>query len=258
MTVPLLSVDRVSKRFGGLYAVRDLNIAVQRGEIVGLIGPNGAGKTTAVSLITGFVRPDEGAITFDGVDVTGRMPHRLATLGMVRTFQHTASYPSASVLENAIRGAFLVGYRGALASLVRTRAARVAAREASEYALSLLQDLDLLRFADRPAGSIPYGHQKVLGLVHALASRPRLLLLDEPAAGLNQDEVDHVRAILEKINQSGISVLVIDHNVRFISGMCKRLIVMYQGGVLAQGPAADVIKLPAVIEAYLGGMREPA
>jgi branched-chain amino acid transport system ATP-binding protein len=248
----LLQVNTLSRHFGGLKAVSDLTFAVKQGEIVGLIGPNGAGKTTAVNVITGVVPPTSGQVLFNGHDVTGLAPHRLAKLGLVRTFQSTAIYGKQTVRENALRGAFLHLYPGFLATLLDTARARQMRAQANLIVDELLDWLDLGNLANRPAEKLPYGYQKLLGLVIALAARPILIMLDEPVAGLSAAETDHVRHTITRIRDRGISMMVIDHNMRFISGLCDRVVVVHHGQELAHGAPGDVLNDVRVIEAYLG------
>jgi branched-chain amino acid transport system ATP-binding protein len=248
----LLEVAGLTRRFGGLTAVAGLSFNVQPGEILGIIGPNGAGKTTAVSLISGAIRPSAGQVTFDGQNVTGRSTNQLVRRGLVRTFQSTAVYAASTVEENARRGAFLEMFPGVLPALFGTPAARRKRQTAERRVAELLEWLGLSDVARDQAGSLPYGHQKTLGMVIALAAEPRLLMLDEPVAGLSAEETDQVRDVIHRVRSRGIAVLVIDHNMRFMSGLCDRVLVMHHGQELAQGIPAEVLSNPAVIDAYLG------
>jgi branched-chain amino acid transport system ATP-binding protein len=248
----LLDVAGLTRRFGGLTAVADLSFTVQPGEILGIIGPNGAGKTTAVSLISGAIRPSAGRVTFDGKDVTGRSPNQLVRRGLVRTFQSTAVYAASTVEENARRGAYLQMFPGVLPALLGTQGARRKRQSAEARVAELLDWLGLSEVAHDNAASLPYGYQKTLGMVIALAAEPRLLMLDEPVAGLSAEETDHVRDVIHRVRSRGIAVLVIDHNMRFMSGLCDRVLVLHHGQELAQGKPADVLSNPAVIDAYLG------
>ncbi|MEI8401631.1 MAG: ABC transporter ATP-binding protein [Alcaligenaceae bacterium] len=248
----LLEVKQLCRQFGGLHAVRNLDFEVSDGEILGLIGPNGAGKTTVVNLVTGMILPTSGQVTFNGADVTKLAPHRRAALGLVRTFQSTTVYGNQTVKENALRGAYLHRYPGGLSAFFSTSRARALQKQTSEKVERLMTWLGLEQFADTDASAMPYGHQKTLGIVIALAAEPRMIFLDEPVAGLSAEETDHVRDTIKRVREQGISVVVIDHNMRFISGLCDRLVVASQGEKIAQGTPTEVLKNPLVIEAYLG------
>jgi branched-chain amino acid transport system ATP-binding protein len=248
----LLSVAGLCKRFGGLEAVSDLSFNVGEGEILGIIGPNGAGKTTAVNLISGVIKPTSGRVLLAGTDATGLAPHALVERGLVRTFQATTVYANRSVRENMLRGAYRDIYPGFFATLFNTAKARDAALRTDQHIDEVMQWLDLKRVESHVASNLPYGFQKVLGMGIGLAARPRLILLDEPAAGLSAEETDHVRDTIRLVRKRGISVVVIDHNMRFISDLCDRVLVMAQGRELAQGTPNEVLRHPAVIEAYLG------
>jgi len=248
----LLELRGIARAFGGVRAVDGLSFEVQPGEILGLIGPNGAGKTTIVNLISGFIRPSSGKVLLDGADVSGLAPYRLTRLGLVRTFQATTVFSGCSVLENARRGAFRAAHAGWLSALFAMPRARRRQAAADDLARDLLAQLGLAEVTDQLAGSLPYGMQKALGIVIALASQPRIILLDEPVAGLSAEEATQVRDVLIKVRAAGITVVVIDHNMRFIAGLCDRVVVVHQGKQLAQGTPEIVLADPLVVEAYLG------
>ena len=248
----LLKVEGLSKSFGGLEAVANLSFEVEEGQILGIIGPNGAGKTTAVNLVSGVIKPTSGRVMVGGKDVTGQAPHVLVETGLVRTFQSTTVYGAQTVRENLMRGAFRDVYPGLLATLLSTPAAREMRTRADAHVAEVMQWLDLARVGEQVASNLPYGFQKVLGMGIGLAARPRLILLDEPAAGLSAEETDHVRDTIRLVRDRGISVVVIDHNMRFIADLCDRVLVMAQGRELAQGKPQDVLRNAGVIEAYLG------
>jgi branched-chain amino acid transport system ATP-binding protein len=248
----LLEVSGLTKRFGGLVAVSDLDFEVAQGEILGIIGPNGAGKTTAVNLVSGVIRPSGGRVLFDGRDVTAAPSHRLAGHGLVRTFQSTTVYGECTVRENTLRGAYLSLYPGFFHTLAGTAHARRMRAETEQRVHELIDWLGLADVADARAGDLPYGYQKTLGMVITLAAEPRLVMLDEPVAGLSAEEADHVRDTVLRVRERGITVVVIDHNMRFIKGLCDRVLVMNQGKRLAAGTPLEVLANPLVIEAYLG------
>jgi branched-chain amino acid transport system ATP-binding protein len=248
----LLKVEGLTRRYGGLVAVRDLSFDIQDGEILGVIGPNGAGKSTAINLMSGIVRPSAGKVTFDGRDVTGLAPHRLVQRGLARTQQATTVYTGQTVRENALRGAFLARFSGALNSFFETAKARRMERDGEDRVERLLELLGLTSVADSVADTLPYGFQKTLGMVVALAASPRLVMLDEPVAGLSAEEADHVRDAIIRIRAQGISVLVVDHNMRFMNGLCDRVLVIHHGQELALGRPQEVLADPNVVNAYLG------
>lgn len=254
----LLEVRGLSKRFGAVQAIEQLDFQLEDREILGIIGPNGAGKTTAINLISGVIRPDAGRITLAGEDVTGMRPDRLVRRGVVRTFQATTVYQQRTVRENVRRGAFTTIYPGFWPAFLGTGAAR-ATEQRTEAAISeLLTWLGLSEVAEAEARSLPYGYQKVLGLGIALAARPRLAMLDEPAAGLSHDEAVHVADVIRRTNADGVSLIVVDHNMRFIMRLCHRIVVLHHGTELATGTPQDVTRDPRVITAYLGTLHEPA
>jgi branched-chain amino acid transport system ATP-binding protein len=248
----LLETTELTVSYGGLHANSNVNIKAEKGKLTGLIGPNGAGKTTVVNLVTGMIMPTSGEVIFDGQDITSIAPHKRAALGLVRTFQSTTVYGNQTVRENALRGAFLHRYPGMLASFFSTSHARALQKQTTERVERLMAWLGLEQFADTDASEMPYGHQKTLGIVIALAAEPKMILLDEPVAGLSAEETDHVRDTIKRVREQGISVVVIDHNMRFISGLCDRLVVTSQGEKIAQGSPSEVLKNSLVIEAYLG------
>ncbi|HAP24706.1 MAG TPA: high-affinity branched-chain amino acid ABC transporter ATP-binding protein LivG [Achromobacter sp.] len=248
----LLEVQDIGRSFGGLKAVDGVSFEVYAGEILGVIGPNGAGKTTLVNLISGVIMPSRGTVVFDGEKVTGWAPSRLSGRGLVRTFQSTAVYSAASVRENLVRGSYLLRYPGALPALFGMGSSNQRRAESDALVEQLLDRMSLRAVADASAGSLPYGLQKILGIAIALAARPRLLMLDEPVAGLSAEETDQVRKVIQQVRESGVTVMVIDHNMRFIAGLCDRLLVVAAGKELTRGTPAEVLRDSRVVEAYLG------
>lgn len=247
MSDTLLSARRVSKKFGGLWALRDITLDVKRGEIRGLIGPNGAGKTTLLNIIAGMIAPTSGSVEFNGETLTGRKPHEVAVLGISRTFQHLALFGGMTVLENVMVGFHYrlqgpVGWRRVPSEATARRAAR-----------ELLERFGLVKVAEEAIERLSIAERKLVELVRALASKPILLLLDEPAAGLSAGELRSLMHILRSLAQSdGTTIVLVEHIMDLVMGLCDQLTVLDFGEVLADGPPGDIRTDRRVIDAYLG------
>jgi branched-chain amino acid transport system ATP-binding protein len=249
----LLELKNATIRFGGLIAVKELSLAVQEGELFGLIGPNGAGKTTVFNLITGVYAPTSGEILFGGKPIHGKPPHKIADAGIARTFQNIRLFTGMSVIENVMVSNHMHCKAGVLASVFRGEAFRREENAFRDQAMRLLELFQLDRFAEEEACNLPYGSQRRLEIARALATKPRLLLLDEPAAGMNpQESADLMRMIRRLRDEFKVTILLVEHNMKVVMGVCERIQVLVHGEGIAVGEPGAIRENPKVIEAYLG------
>ena len=254
----MLAIKEISKRFGGVQAVNAVSFDVAAGRIVGLIGPNGAGKTTLFNIVSGFLPGDSGEIYFSGAPIHALPPHERAALGIGRTFQHVQLMTAATVLENVMVGLHLRGTAGATKGILRTRAQRCEEHDLEARARDALVAAELSYLADTTVADLPYGLQKRVEFVRALASQPKLLLLDEPAAGLNDAETDELGELICAARNSGVTVLVVEHAMPLVMGICDHIVVVDFGRKIAEGTPEQVRSNPLVIDAYLGSGPETA
>jgi branched-chain amino acid transport system ATP-binding protein len=251
----LMKVQQLTVRFGGLNAVDSVDFSVFRNEIISLIGPNGAGKTTIFNAVTGFVKKEGGTIEFEGRRLEQLRPHEIAAQGVVRTFQITSLFPNLSVVENIRTGRHMQEQGSLFDTLLNTRRKRKVEDENLEKVMEVIQFLDLEGMKDTTASSLPYGNQRVLEIGIALAVEPKLLLLDEPSAGLNDAETNVMMELIKKMRQRGITILLVEHDMKLVMGISDRIVVLNFGKKIAEGTPAQIRCDPQVITAYLGERR---
>jgi len=250
--MPLLEVQNLTKRFGGLSAVDGLSFSVEEGEIRGLIGPNGAGKTTTFNVISGFYAPNAGRIVYRGRDIAGLRTSTVAELGLVRTFQATTLFNEFTVLDNVLVGRHLAARSGIFSTLLGSD--RVRQQQTRERALRILEFFDLRERRDELASNLPHGLQRALGIAVAVAAEPKLLLLDEPFTGMNAEETRHMMQLVRRVRDEGVTILLVEHDMQAVMGLCDRITVLNFGKCLAEGAPEEIRRHPAVIEAYLGSV----
>jgi branched-chain amino acid transport system ATP-binding protein len=249
----ILNIAGVNKRFGGLQALTEVGIRIGRGQIYGLIGPNGAGKTTFFNVITGLYQPDTGTFALDGKPYSPSAPHAVAKAGIARTFQNIRLFGEMTALENVMVGRHVRTRQGVFGAIFRHKAARLEEAAIRARAQELLDFVGIGQFGNRTARYLSYGDQRRLEIARALATEPKLLALDEPAAGMNATEKLALRELLVKIQRAGVTILLIEHDVKLMMGLCDRISVLEYGKLIAEGQPAEIQKNQAVIEAYLGG-----
>lgn len=252
MTQAILNVDHVTQRFGGLVAVDDVTLHLNKGEIEGIIGPNGAGKTTLFNDITGLTTPTSGTISFKGQDITARKPYEIKELGLARTFQNIRLCSKMTVLENVMVGVHTRTKANIFDVIFRLRRHREAEKQAQEMALQMLELTGIAEHRYDYATSLPYGLQRRLEIARAMASNPEILLFDEPAAGMNEQETQDLMEFIAKVRDMGHTILLIEHDMRLVMNVCERIYVLDHGRLIAEGLPAEIRSSEAVIEAYLG------
>ncbi len=247
----ILEINNVTKQFGGLTALDDVSFQIEEGEIRGLIGPNGAGKSTMFKNIAGFYAPTKGSIVYRGENIEGKKPHTIAEMGIVRTFQETTLFQELSVFENALIGTHIRSRTNLFSAILGLD--KLKQQAASEKVMEVLEFMGLTDRKDQLASELPLGSQRALALSIALVSEPKLMLMDEPFAGMNPEETNHMMDLTRKVQETGVTIVLVEHDMKAVMGLCSYLTVLNFGLVLAQGSPEDIRNNDKVIEAYLGG-----
>jgi branched-chain amino acid transport system ATP-binding protein len=254
--MPILEIKNITKQFGGLMALDDVSFQIEEGEIRGLIGPNGAGKSTMFKNIAGFHVPTRGSIVYRGKNIDGKKPHTIAEMGIVRTFQETTLFQELSVFENALVGSHIKSRTNVFSAVLGLD--KLKQQAASDKVMEVLEFMGLTERKDQLASELPLGSQRALALTIALVSEPKLMLMDEPFAGMNAEETSHMMDLTRKVQESGVTIVLVEHDMKAVMGLCNYLTVLIFGQVLAEGTPDDVRNNEKVIEAYLGGVKQDA
>jgi branched-chain amino acid transport system ATP-binding protein len=250
--MPLLELKGLTKLFGKLAALNDIDLAVKKGEVLGICGPNGSGKTTLINIISGYYRPSRGQIIFDGRKISGLRPDQIAARGIVRTFQSNVLFWRATVLESMMVASLLQYKTNDWQDFVKTKAFKDDYEKVLAKVIAILKEFSLINSVHSPAAGLPHGHQRMLGIAMALAANPSLLLLDEPTTGMNHEEAMFIGDNIKKINEQGVTLLVIEHNMKVLLDIAARVVVLNFGNKIADGNPKEVMHKQEVIEAYLG------